>query len=218
MTSFGKFTLRFAVYGVALLYLVGDLLIFHGPLYQRVQASRLDSPESIAAARARGVVATVYGREITRSQIDHLVITRLAQAGGPAIDVLPPEQLRLHRYAALNELIDHEILRVKAMHSSTELAIHDAQIDAAVARVANRFPNQETFLSAVEKSGTTPEAHRARIAARLQQIAFAESRIAELAPPSDARARHQAANDFRKTLRDFEANRDRIHIHHEMLK
>ena len=167
MTSFGKFTLRFAVYGIVMLYLVGDLLIFHGPLYQRVQASHLDSPESIAAARARGVVALVYGREITRTQIDHLVITRLALAGTTTLDALSPDQLRLHRYAALGDLIDHELLRVKVMHSTAEFEISDPQIDAAVARIAARFPDQAAFHQALKTDGTTPDAHRARIAARL---------------------------------------------------
>lgn len=218
MTSFGKFTLRFAIYGVVLLYLVADLILFHGPLYQRIEAARLNSAASQADAETRGIVAVVYGREISLAQIDHLVITRLTQAGGPAIDTLPPPQLRLHRYAALGDLIDHEILRVKVMHSSTELAVTDAEIDAAVARIAARFPDTDAFHQSLADSDTTPDAHRARIAARLQQIKFADSRIDPLAPATgDARLRHRAASDFRQALRDFEANRDRILIRHELL-
>lgn len=218
MTSFGKFTLRFAAYGVVLLYIAADLFLFHGPLYNRIEASRLDSAESIAAARARGVVAFVYGREITLAQIDHAVAKKLTQSGGPLPDAIPPDQLRLHRYAALGDLIDHELLRVKVMHASTEFPVDDAEIDTAIQRIASRFPDADAFDQALADSGTTREAHRARIAARIQQIKFTESRVDPLASPADAQLRQRAAADFQKALRDFEAKRDRILIHHELMR
>jgi len=218
MTSFGKFTLRFAAYGLVLVYLACDLLVFHGPLYHRLQAAKPDSAESIADARRRGVAALVYGREITLSQIDHAVRARLAAEGGPVFESLPESQLRLHRYATLGRLIDHELLRVKVMHSTSELTISEAEINAAHARIVGRFPNDEAFQAALAKSGITPENHRDRIAARIQQIKFAESRIDPLAGPDDPLLRHRAANEFREQLRNFEENRDRIHIHHAVLR
>jgi len=214
MTSFGKFTLRFAAYGVIVIYLACDLLVFHGPLYHRLQASRPDSAESIAAAKKRGVAALVYGREITLSQIDHAVRARLARQDGPEFESLAEEQLRIHRYAALADLIDHEILRIKVMHSASELAVSDGEIDAALARIVMRFPDEETFHTALESSGFTSDDHRARIAARLQQVKFAESRIDPLVSSDDPIARHRAASDFRQALRDHESQRDRILIHH----
>ena len=35
-----RFPWRFAVYGVVLLYLLGDLYLFRGPLWQRIQVAR----------------------------------------------------------------------------------------------------------------------------------------------------------------------------------
>lgn len=219
MTSFGKFTLRFSIYGVILIYLVCDLIVFNGPLRSRIDASRPDSAESIADARERGVAAVVYGREITLARIDHVVRTRLAQSGGePSLENLHPDQLRLHRYAAMGELIDHEILRVKVMHSAAELAVSDEEIDTALNRIASRYPGEAEFHAALESSGTTVEAHRARVAARLQQVKFTESRIDPLASPADPLARHRAVSDFRQAIRDHETDRDRILIRHDLLR
>ena len=218
MTSFGKFTLRFAVYGVVLVYLVCDLVVFHGPLRQRVEASRPDSAESRADAEERGIAAVVYGREIDLSRIDHAVRARLARSGDDAtLEDLPPDQLRLHRYAAMGGLIDHEILRVKVMHSAAELAVSEPEIDAAFTRIARRFQSEDDFRAALESSGTTADGFRARVAARLQQVKFAESRIDPLADPADPLARHRAARDFRQALRDHETGRDRILIRHNTL-
>lgn len=218
MTSFGKFTLRFAAYGLVVLYLACDLFVFHGPLYHRLQASKLDSAESIADARRRGVAALVYGNEITVAQIDHAVRVRLARSGGPAFESLPESQLRLHRYAALGGLIDHELLRVKVTHSTSEFPVTDEEIDTAHARIVNRYPTDEAFQAALAESGITPEAHRERLAAGIQQIKFAESRVEPLASPRDAILRHRAASEFRETLRRFEENRERIFIHHDALQ
>ena len=219
MTTFGKFTLRFAIYGVILTYLVCDLIVFHGPLYQRIEANRPDSTESRADAEARGIVALVYGREITLAQIDHAIRARLAHRGDdPSLENLTPDQLRLHRYAAMGDLIDHEILRVKVIHSATEFGLSDAEIDAAFTRIADRFPSEAAFHDALESSGITADDLRARAAARLQQVKFAESRVDALARPTDPLARQRAARDFRQALRDHESGRDRILIRHDLLR
>ncbi len=220
MTSFGKFTLRFAAYGVVLLYLVCDLVLFHGPLYRRIQASRPDAPEAREDALARGVAAVVYGREITLAQLDHAARARFAAEGADPVgyDRLDPAQLRLRRYAALDDLIDHEILRVKVIHSSASLAVSDSEIDAAVARVAGRYAGESEFHAALEAAGLTPDAHRARVAARLQQLGYVESRVDPLAEPADPLARHRATRDFREALREHESQRDRILIRHEVIR
>ncbi len=240
MTSFGKFTLRFAVYGVVMAYLVGDLFVFDGPLQRRLAAARLDSPESLADARRRGVAAHVFGREITLAQIDHAVRGRLA-ADGVAPGSVAGETMRLYRYGELINLIDHEILRVKVMHSASELPVVAADVDAEFARVAARFPGRERFLDALAESGTDEAAFRDRLAARIQQIDFVESRIAPLAavsddeidawPEDDAAAdrretaaaidaikRHRAVAGLRAATREFEVGRDRVVIHHEVLR
>lgn len=218
MTSFGKFTVRFAAYGIIMTYLACDLLVFHGPLYKRLQANKPDSAESIADAERRGVAALVYGREITLAQIDHAVRTRLVREGGAGFDSLTPEQLHVHRFAALGDLIDHELLRVKAMHSTTELPVESVEIDAALERIIARYPDEAAFHKALTASGEDQDALRARLAARIQQTKYTDSRLDPLASADDASARHRVARDFREELRNFEANRERIHIRYQVLR
>jgi len=218
MTSFGKFTLRFAAYGVIAAYLACDLFLFHGPLYKRLQAKRPDSADAIADAGRRGIAAVVYGREITLAQVDHAVRARIVREGGTPIESLPPDQIRLRRYAALGDLIDHELLRVKAMHSTSELVVEDADIDAAFARVAARYADENSFRKALAAAGEDEEMLRARLAARIQQTKYTDSKLDPLASPGDAAARHRSAREFREELRRFEENRDRIHIRHEVLR
>lgn len=218
MTSFGKFTLRFAAYGCVFLYLACDLFLFHGPLYKRLQADKPDSAESIADAKRRGVAAVVYGREITLAQIDHAVRNRLSQEGVSNAALMPVGTLRLHRYAALAELIDHELLRVKAMHSSSELPVGPSDVDAAYARILARFPDTSAFADALAASGENPATFRARLAARIQQTKYVESRVAPTIPPEASLARDEFIREFRETLRRFESHRDRIRIRREILE
>ena len=77
MTPLRKFTLRLAVYGAVLLYLAGDLFVFHGPLSRRIARANPQSPEAIASAKERGVVARVFNLQITRGQVERAVRERL---------------------------------------------------------------------------------------------------------------------------------------------
>ena len=45
-----SFVVRIVLYSIALLYLAGDLFVFHGPLLRKLQSARPDSPESLEAA------------------------------------------------------------------------------------------------------------------------------------------------------------------------
>src|SRR5690606_10454559 len=73
MTAFGRFSLRLGLYLLVAAYLAGDLFLFNGPLNRHLRRSQPDSPEAIAAAKAKGVVARVYGYTITRSQLDRAI-------------------------------------------------------------------------------------------------------------------------------------------------
>lgn len=218
MSSFGKFTLRFSAYGVVLLYLVGDLFVFYGPLHQRIQANQMDSHESMIDAERRGIVAMVFGNEITLGQVDHVVRTRLDRDSRHAIESLPPDRLRMHRYAALNELINHELLRVKVTHSASEYPIEDVEIDVAHARIRNRFANDLEYQNALIRSGHDEAQLRARIAARLQQSKYTRSKVHVSASLNDPILLMKTALKFSESLRIFETNRNRIHIRHQILQ
>lgn len=184
-----NFVVRVFVYSFALLYLSADLFLFKGPLYKRIQAGRRDSPETIAHAKYQGVVARVFGRSIFQSQIERVAIERL-WLQGKTMDELQPDQRKIIRLAALNDLIDHQLLRMKVKHNTAELPVSDAEVDAALQRLEARYPNKEEMQADLTAEGIDSEKElRLRLGATIQQQKYLESRIAEGIAVTDEEAR-----------------------------
>lgn len=180
MNPLRKTVIRLVVYGLVLGYIAGDLFLWKGLLHQRIERADPNTPEAIARAKANGVVARVFNHTITRSQLERAIAERLWREGKSIADV-PTMQLRLVRYAALNDLIDHELLRVKAKAHATELPIDPAALDARYRSFVSRFESEEEMLSAARGQGIGGrEDMRERIAAWMQQEAYVESKIAPL--------------------------------------
>jgi peptidyl-prolyl cis-trans isomerase D len=185
LKSFTKFSLRFGAYLLVLLYLAGDLYVFNGPLNRRIQASHPDSPESIARAKANGVVARVFNHHITRSQLDYAIHERLWLEGKNA-DELSPAERKLVTYAALGDLIDHQLLRVKTKVNTFELKVPLEEIESRLKRFAGRFETKADLQAAMESMGIPDEAAlRRRIAARIQQEKYVAMRVDPLVKVSE---------------------------------
>lgn len=186
MNSFTKFSLRFFVYLLVLCYLAGDLYVFNGPLNRRIQSSNPDSPESIAEAKANGVVARVFNHHITRSQLDFAIQERL-WLEGKNIDDLSPAEKKLVTYAALGDLIDHELLRVKTKVNTFELKIPIEEIEDRYKRFCSRFETKADLQTAMKSMGIRSEGDlRRRIAARIQQEKYVAMRVDPLVKVSEA--------------------------------
>jgi parvulin-like peptidyl-prolyl isomerase len=174
-----NFVVRVIVYSIGLLYLAGDLFWFDGPLNRKIQASRPDSPESLASARKQGVVARAFGHSIYMSQVERATRERL-WLEGKKIDELTPDQRRIARLAALNDLIDHQIIRVKVMHNTEDVPVSDEEIDEAVLKLASRYASRDEMKAELEAEGIDSERElRLRLGARIQQHKYIESRIAD---------------------------------------
>lgn len=187
MSPIRKFTLRLAIYGTVVGYMLCDLFLFHGPLARRIENGNPFSKDNLADARGRGVVARVFFHEITRSQLDRAIAERLWLTGSD----MPtnPEARKLLRYAALNSLIDHELLRVKAKAFANEVLLDPGELDARVDRFKNRFPNDDAWRAAMKSQGIRNDAAlRDRIAAQIQQEKYVELKIADLTEVTDADA------------------------------
>lgn len=189
MSPLKKFTLRLVVYGAVLGYLACDLFVFHGPLSRKIARADPSSPEAVAAAKARGVVARVFNLQITRSQLDRAVRERL-WLEGKSVDSLTPESRKIARYAALDELIDHELLRVKAKAHATELRVADDEIDERLRNFAARFASKDAMVAAMKSQGISGERDlRDRLAARIQQEKYVASKVVPLSQVTDGEAR-----------------------------
>ncbi len=185
MHSFTKFTLRFGAYLLVLGYLALDLYVLNGPLNRRIQASHPDSPESIAKAKANGVVARVFGHHITRSQLDYAIHERLWLEGKSAADLSPADK-KLVTYAALGEIIDHQLLRVKTKVNTMELPVSDNEIEDRLKRFAGRFETKADLQAAMKSMDIPDEtALRQRIAARIQQEKYVTMRVDPLVKVSE---------------------------------
>ncbi len=94
---------RTILYSIAILWLAGDLFLFHGPLHRIVRRR----PTELRPAP--GVVATVNGIAITRERLDSAVEAYLMRGYRNANDATPAS-LGLIRRAVLLELVHTELL------------------------------------------------------------------------------------------------------------
>lgn len=205
MKSFTKFTLRFAAYLVVIGYLCADLFLFHGPLSKRLKAYDPNSDES----KAGGVVARVFGYKITRKQLDRAVQERLFIEGKNLSD-LTQAQLKLVEYAALGELIDHELIRVKVKVNTQVLKVTDQEIDTRLEVFVKKFSTQSELESALKSQGYhSIDELRNRIAARIQQEKYVAMRVDPLVVVSD-----KEIADFYETYREDFKIPERIRARH----
>lgn len=161
----------------AALYLAGDLFVFDGPVHQRL-ASRTDH-----------LAARVSGHPITRSQLDRAVSEQLWLQGKSATS-LAPSELAIARQVALDELIDHELLRLQVKANTTPLAVTDEEITKRVHRLVGRFESKGALETAMKSQGITNEKDLLdRLAARIQQEKLVELRISPSIKVTDEEAR-----------------------------
>jgi parvulin-like peptidyl-prolyl isomerase len=204
-----SFVVRVAIYSLLLLYIAGDLFVFKGPLHRRLRSADPNSPQAIAEAKKHGLVAQVYGQPILVTQLERAVADRLRLQGRTLTD-LGGEEHRLLRYAALNDLVDHQILRVKAKVHGDDLPLTDEEIDAEMARFTSRFSSRQELESAMKAQGIGSEKEmRYRLAARLQQEKYIASRVV---PPTTVTEK-QAREWFDEHEEDYQLP-ERIHARH----
>ena len=192
MMTNNKQLIRYA--GMALgIYLVCDGFA-RGPLFRWL----MPRTQAVLAA---DVVARVYGRPLTRGQLERAVCERL-WLDGRANETLTADARVAVRTAALDDLIDHELLRVKADANDPRFAVSEAELDVRLQRFARRFESPAAMVAALRSQGIGGERElRAMVAARLRQEKYAESRIGPLAVVTDAEARQW-----------YEANRQALAI------
>lgn len=179
--------LRFVIYGAVLAYLVCDLYFCGGPLGRHLRPTAPNSPPD--SAPADPIVARVAAYNIHRSQLERGLRERL-WLEGKSLATLSPAERSCNRQAALDDLIDHELLRTKAAASATELNVSDAEITGRLNRFSAGFSNQQELAAAMAAQGISGEQElRERLAARIQQEKFVESRLAPLVGVSDEEAR-----------------------------
>jgi len=171
-----KSSIRYAVYLVVIGYLAADLFLFKGPLSRRLNTSNQHHFAEV-------IVASVYGQKITRSQLNRAIHEQLFLEGKSLADLTHAEK-NLVETAALNELIDHELLRVKVSAQTTLASDHE--VDARLELFAKKFSSLQELEDALKSQGfKTMKDLRNRIAARIQQEKYVAMRIDPLVAVSE---------------------------------
>lgn len=179
---------RAIVYSVALLYLFVDLFVLKGPLYRSVKDSNPRSKKVIAEETARGVAARVFYQPILLTQIDRTVEKRLWKRGKSAVG-LEGEELKAQRMAALNEIFEHHLLRIKVRFNANEIEVSEAEVAQAVRTFRKRFANEKLLQGAIANQGWEGEKEMvARIRAKLEQEAYLEKYVATEVSEEELRA------------------------------
>lgn len=98
------FRWRLAVYAIALLYLLGDLYLFQGPLRAKLSESSENEISAKALAMREGIVATVNGHPIRREELDRAVGEYCLKRG------LLPETVEAKRMNSIRVLVINELV------------------------------------------------------------------------------------------------------------
>jgi len=167
-----KFPWRFAVYGLALLYLFLDLSVFHGPMYRHVQERKADTEPSALGELA----ATVNAHPISEAELDQDIRTYCFLRGIKASEVSDARREQI-RSVVLNERIEDILVW---MYSRVDpVPLPDGAVDAAVARFRAQFAGEEDFAARLRAQGMDEARFRAWIASQTQQRLWIESKIAK---------------------------------------
>ncbi|OYV05747.1 MAG: hypothetical protein CFE26_09965 [Verrucomicrobiales bacterium VVV1] len=155
MLRLSRISLRSALIGGLVVYLLADLSL-HGPVGHRLALLRPGSPDSIAKAKAEGVIARVYFQPIHRSQLERAIREKGC----------PPEQ-------ALDELIDDALLRHR-LENEKGLTVTSAEIDEALRRFSLKFETPGALATALKAEGFPNES---ALRERLEQTILLEKLI-----------------------------------------
>lgn len=180
MYSTAKSFVRLAIIGMLAAYLVGDLLIFKGPLSHFIEHSSFKQPD---------VIARVGKHFITRSQLERATRENLWLAG-KSFDSLSVTEQSQTREKALDELIEHSLLREEIAGEKNSIHISDDEINARLRTMLSRFTTKGEMESSMKDQGIASEGElRARVAACIQQEKWIEAKIAPMILVSEEEAR-----------------------------
>ena len=175
MSPTGKFTLKLVIYGAFLLYLVGDLFVWHGFLAGRMDAYLKPMPGPPGDSSAR--IAEVYGEPVTANQLSRRITelkilrqpTVLDMDGGIKLTHeldIPGDLSPRARY----DLISSSLLRLKTSVNDLQLPNRNAEAARAAEQIRSRFDgNTEQYLKTLHDQKLTQEQFQKKIAARLKQ-------------------------------------------------
>lgn len=191
MSPTGKFTFKLVIYGAFLLYLVGDLFLWHGFLAGRMDAYLKPMPGPPGDNSER--IAEVYGEPVTANQAARR-IAELKILRQPAVLDMDGGMTLTHELDVNNDLaprarydlISSSLLRLKTRVNDLQLPNRNAEAKRAEEQIQSRFDgDREQYLKMLHGQKLTEEQLRQKIAARLKQTEQLYRATIKVADPTD---------------------------------
>lgn len=171
MNNIKFIVVKLFLFAIALVYLIGDLYIWHG-----VVARQFDSSSAslrIPNGDSSPVRTEVFGEGITENQLVRRTAELALLAGKK-----DPQQIANLRANARTDLIRSAILRIKARYNDREFPNLRSDAQRETMREASRFDSPAIFKAALKSQGYTEAVWTDRIETRLKE-AFMLNRATE---------------------------------------
>jgi parvulin-like peptidyl-prolyl isomerase len=180
--------IRLVFYGGIILYLLAEFFVIDGPM-RRWLSSRGSKP------LPTNISALVGENTISNAQVDRAISERLWLQGKSAKD-LSPDELKLERRAALDELIERELLHLQAKAISPLLKVSDEEINERLRRLLGRFETKGAMETAMKSQGFSTEQELSQfLTDQIQQEKYIELRINSQIKVSDEEAQQWFAEN-----------------------
>jgi parvulin-like peptidyl-prolyl isomerase len=171
------FVMRMFLWSALVLYLICDFFFFNGPMKQELSSMFPSKEDEIAHAVSEGICAKVYNAPIYLSQVDRRVQERLWRTGRKP-EAVHASEMQLLRLAAMDEIIDENLMRIKAKVNAKEVTVTDDEINAELSQFEKKFSSSEELDQALTAQGIeSRDELRFRIAARIQQEKYIQTKI-----------------------------------------
>lgn len=157
------------------------------------QATAPAQPAKPVPAQLPDVLARVNGEEVTKSDFEQQ-IKNMETAQGP----MPVERRDEIFRGVLDQLVTYKVLTQELKARS--IAVPDAEIDAMVQGVRQRFKDEAEFKKALEGRGLTEERLRADARANMGINKLMESEVAKVPAATEADSR----DFYQKNPKEFE--------------
>ena len=181
-----RFPWRVFLYGIIVLYLVGDLYWFGGPLRQKIDSRQPYSKYSRERAVKNGWVAVVNGEPITRRQLDRAVFLYFYRRGKDLAKASDLDR-RLARLAALRELVQDALVR---QHARAEKFVADPKlVERHIAAFESQFPDAEELKARSDAQGLSAKERRALLTEEITGRLWLEKRVSPATEVTEAEAR-----------------------------
>jgi len=170
-----KFPRRYIFYGLSILYLVGDIYWFGGPLKSRIdetlKGNRIDAGQ---LASREEIVATVNAHPIRRHDLERAT-EEYCRKNGILLSEISRSRINAIRLLVLDQLVIDRLIWFHSYHYPVELS--QREIDDALIRFRRGFKSSEGFEQAALSQGFSVSRIDAFLQNQFMQRAWIEKTI-----------------------------------------